>query len=72
MSARYMVKAVRSLSRTEQTPAGQRTEEREVDTFKLGPFRSRIAARLVAWLESYSSGGWIQRCTVERIAEGAE
>lgn len=68
---RYRVVAVRSLRRSEVGPMGRRTEEREVDTFELGPFRWRVSAWLVAWLESYRSGGWIQRCTVEKIEGGS-
>ncbi|CAN7593725.1 hypothetical protein LJR039_004331 [Pseudorhodoferax sp. LjRoot39] len=68
---RYRVVAVRSLRRSEQTPTGQRTEERVHDTFELGPYRLRVVALLVAWVETFSAGGWIQRCTVEKIEGGS-
>ncbi|GHC72845.1 hypothetical protein GCM10007320_09010 [Pseudorhodoferax aquiterrae] len=70
--SRYRVVAVRSLRRTEKTPAGQRTEERVQNIFTLGPYRWKLHARLVAWLNRFDRGGWVQRCTVEQTAEGAE
>jgi hypothetical protein len=72
MSGHYMVKAVRSLRRSEQGPMGRRTEERVHETFVLGPYRSRLRAGLVAWLNRFDRGGWVQRCTVEPVTEGGK
>lgn len=68
---RYRVVAVRSLRRSEVGPMGRRTEECVQETFELGPYRLRVVALLVAWVETFSSGGWIQRCTVEKIEGGS-
>jgi len=72
VNGRYMVKAVRSLRRSEQGPMGRRTEERVHETFVLGPYRSRLFARVVAWLNRFDRGGWVQRCTVNQVAEGGK
>lgn len=72
MMPRYMIRATVVARRVRTSEGTTRTDERLISTHERGPYRVRLWAAFVAWLDSYQNTRWAQRCEVVKVEEGGE